>query len=99
MPFIDDDEVIEALLTDRANPAFCISIRIWMANRCMDDFDALCGKDLIKSRDELRVPLMEQVAKGWRTFFESPTQLARLLRDPGGGWMLGTPCEMDTARA
>ena len=31
--------------------------------------------------------------------FKCPTQLARLLRDPGGSGMLGTPREVDTAHA
>ena len=48
MPLVDDDELIEAFLTDRANPAFRVSIGVWSANRWMDYFDVMGGKYLIK---------------------------------------------------
>ena len=62
MPIVDDDEKVEALLTDRPNPAFCISIGVRSANRCVDHFDVLRSKDAIKGGSELCVPIMEQVA-------------------------------------
>ena len=52
MPFVDDDEVVEALLTDGTHPAFCISIGVRSANWRMDHLDVLCSKDVIKGRDD-----------------------------------------------
>jgi len=59
MPFIDDDEVVEAFLTHGANPAFRVSIGVRSANRCTDHFHVSGSKDPIKSRGEFGVPIME----------------------------------------
>ncbi len=99
MPFIDDDEMVEALLTDGPNPTFRISIRIRSANRCVNHFDVLGLKDAIKRHSELCVPIMEYVAKSRCLVFNHPAQLARLMCDSVGGRMLGTACNVDTARA
>ena len=36
----EDDEVIQALLPETANPAFSKSIGVWCLQRCVDGFDA-----------------------------------------------------------
>lgn len=59
MPFVDNDEMVETLLTDGTNLAFCISIGVRSANRCVDHFDVLHSKNAIKRRSELCVPIME----------------------------------------
>ena len=59
MPFIDDDEMVETLLTDGPNPAFCISIGIWRTNWRMNHLDVLRDKNLVKDCGELGVSIME----------------------------------------
>ncbi len=59
MPFIDDNEVVEAFLTDGPNPTFRISIRIWSTNGRVNHFDVLCDKNVIEGCGELGVPIME----------------------------------------
>ena len=99
MPFVDDDQLVEALLTDGADPAFRVGIGIRRSNRRLDDFKVLCSKDLIKGPCELRVMIVEKVAKGWHSVFQRPRQLACLLRDPVGSRTLSTACDVNTARA
>ena len=69
MPFVDDDPVVEALLTGGAHPPFRVSIGVWGANWCVDHFDVLRSKDLIEDSGELGITTMKQIAKGWRLLF------------------------------
>lgn len=59
----------------------------------------LTSKDFIKGGDELRVPIMQQVAKGWRAIFKRSAKLARLLCHLGGSRMLSIARKVDTACA
>ncbi len=59
MPFIDDDQLVEAFLTDSANPAFGVGIGIWSTNGRVNHFDVLCDKNVIEGGSELGVPIME----------------------------------------
>ena len=58
---------------------------------------SLAAEDLVEGAAELRVAIVDQQA--WRrgSAGERPRQLARLLRDPGVAWMLGTARYVDPA--
>ena len=44
MPFVEDEQLVEALPADGAYPAFRVGIGVRSANRGMDHFDVLrCG--------------------------------------------------------
>ena len=99
MSFVDNDHVIEALLRDGVYPLFRVSIGAIGANRCADQFDVLCSKDVIEGGGELGIPVMEEKPKGSRLVFKRPTKLTHLLVDPAGGWMFRTTGNVDTTRA
>ena len=99
MPVVDDDQLVKTLLTGGTHPAFRPGIGVRSTNRCMDHFDVLRSKSLIKGRRKLGIPIMEEVAKGWCSVFKRPTKLARLLCDLAGRWMLSATSDVDAARA
>ena len=59
MPFVDDDQLVEALLTGGTHPAFCVGISVRGTNGRMDHFDVLRCKDLIEGGGELGIPIVE----------------------------------------
>lgn len=97
MTFVQDEEVVETLLTNRTHPAFSKRIGIRSSNGDADDFDLLCSKHLIEGSRNFGIVIMKEIANCWLSVFECPAELAGLLRDPSGGGMFGTIDEMDAA--
>jgi hypothetical protein len=61
-----------------------------------DYFDVLCSKALTEGGGELRIPIIEAMAIGWRWVFNHPAKLARLLGNSAGGWMLNAASDVDS---
>ncbi len=97
MTFVQDEEVVETLLTNRTHPAFGKRIGIRGSDGGTDDFDLLCSKHLIEGSRKFGIVIMKEIANRWLSVFECPAELAGLLRDPSGGGMCGTTDHMDAA--
>src|SRR3712207_4107608 len=58
----DDEQVVEALLARRPDPPLSDRVRVGRTIGRADDRHPLAPKDGVEGRDELAVPVMEQVA-------------------------------------
>ena len=65
-----NQEPIETVAADRADPALSESVRVRRAKRCADDLDALALEDLVEGATELAVTVMDQEANRGRAFRE-----------------------------
>jgi hypothetical protein len=97
--FAHDQEVVETCFSDGADPALRIGVRAGCAVRRADDFEPLGGEHAIEGRWELRIPIVDEVAAGAAGVLQRPSEIARLLRHPGGGQVGGAASEMDPAGA
>jgi hypothetical protein len=97
MPSVKDQEPVEALCADSADEAFGGRVRFRRAHRRLDDADAFAGEDRVEVAGELAVAVADQEAKRCRLFLERPGELARLLGDPGSGWVRGAAGQVDAA--
>jgi hypothetical protein len=57
---VADQEPVQALDPDRADPPFGVGIRLRRPHRCADHFDALGGEDVIERGGELGVAVTDQ---------------------------------------
>ncbi|HVD89434.1 MAG TPA: hypothetical protein VNB91_11120 [Jatrophihabitantaceae bacterium] len=58
----DDQDPVEAVAPDRADPALGERVRLRGPERCADDLDALASEDLIEDLAELTVAIVDQEA-------------------------------------
>jgi len=56
----EDEDVIQALSSNRADPALGERVRPWGPDRRLEDSDVLGPEDLVEAPGELRVPIPEQ---------------------------------------
>ncbi len=98
MTFVDDEQVLETLLTNRTHPPFGKRIGIRGSNGSTDDFVLLCSKYLIEGGRKFRIVIVEEIANHWFSLFEFPAQLPGLLGHPSVGEMRGTTGELDASR-
>jgi hypothetical protein len=63
MPAPDDQQPVQALGTDRADPALRIGIRIGRPHRRQQDLGAFCAEHVVEAAAELRIPVAEQEAQ------------------------------------
>jgi hypothetical protein len=48
LPFANDEQPVQALLTDRAHPALSVSVGVGRLDRCLDHPDTVGPEDLIE---------------------------------------------------
>ena len=83
---VDDERVVQALLPDRADDPLRDGVRVRCPGRRLDDRDPFGRAEGVEARREFPVPVADEEAQGLvPTVLESPAELARLLRHPGGG--------------
>src|SRR5262249_36483220 len=98
MPLAQNEQVIQAFVTNRANPALRYRVRLWSLEWREHDFDALGDEDAVKCSRELGVVVVDQEPHlRWRVG-EVPHQLACLLGHPGTVGCWGTPRHMHPSR-
>jgi hypothetical protein len=85
MTAADDQEMVEALAADGANPALGMRIRIRCSHRRPDNLAAAGAKDLVEPTSELRVAVMDQEPEPL-LLTEVDHEIARLLRCPVTVW-------------
>jgi len=76
LPFAEDEQPVQALLTDRAHPALSVGVCVGRLDRCLDHPDALGAEDLIEGRGVLGVPIVEQEADGVVTVIQLHDEVA-----------------------
>src|SRR5260221_14293020 len=99
MPLAQNEQVIQTLLADRANPALRHRVRLRRLERREHDVDTLGYEDVVKCRRELGVVVVNQEPPLRRLVREVPNQLACLLAHPDTVWPWGTTCQMYPTRA
>jgi hypothetical protein len=57
---VEDQEPIEALTADGADPPLRVRVRLGCAHRCSDDPDRFGAEDLVEGGSELAVAVMDQ---------------------------------------
>jgi hypothetical protein len=83
MTAVEDQQPIEAFGADGAHEAFGDRVRLRGSHRCADDLDSLAVEDVVEIACELAVSVPDQEANRRRALGKSPSELARLLSDPG----------------
>jgi hypothetical protein len=83
MPAPDDQQPVQALGTDRADPALRMGVGIRRLHRCQQHLGAFCAEHLVEGTAELRIPVAEQEAHPSPAFLQRQQQVAGLLGDPG----------------
>jgi hypothetical protein len=94
MSLSKNQDLVQALLARRADPAFRERIRIWRLDRRADDRDTLRSEYGIEGRRKLGVPVVEQEADGHCSVLDLPTETTRVLRHPRRRWTSCTSREM-----
>ena len=78
----EDQEVVQAVFSDGANPAFGKRVRPWGADRRLDGLDADRGEYSVERRGELGVPVADEEAETTTGIFESAGEVAGDLGHP-----------------
>lgn len=95
--FVENQQMVETLVAQRADPAFGNRVGLRSAIGCQDDFDTFRAKDGVKRRGELGVPVVYEEAHGFDagvSILEVPGQLTDLLGHPGLTGVCRTAGEM-----
>jgi hypothetical protein len=89
---IDDQDPVEALATDGADPALGVRVRVRSSDRRPDDLHTLGAEDLIEGAAELAVAVVKEKTEGLPSVGEKHLQVARLLatQRPSGLLVLAT---------
>jgi hypothetical protein len=84
-----DQQPVQALGPDGANPPLCVGVRRGCLYRCQDDLGALGADYVVEAAAELRVAVTQQEAHASSLLLQCEQQVAGLLGDPaarrGGG--------------
>ena len=89
VPAVDDQEPVEALAADGADPPFDEGVRARRPYRCADRPDALGAEHLVEGGGELAVAVVDQEPDRLRPFDERLDDVPRLLGRPLTGRVRG----------
>jgi hypothetical protein len=70
LPAAADQEPVEAVASDGADPAFGERVRLWRPEWRADDLDAFASEDLVEDIAELAVTVVDQEPGRCRSFGE-----------------------------
>ena len=82
MRLIQNEQLVETFLTNRAHPAFSIRVRARRSNWCTDNLDPLRRKDGIKGSVVLTIVIPNEMSKSLLLCLQVPDELAHLLGYP-----------------
>jgi hypothetical protein len=68
----DDQEPVETLGADRADPALRMGVRVGCLYRCQEHLRALGAEHIVEAAGELRVAVVEEIADPASSFAEHP---------------------------
>ncbi len=95
MTLIEDDDAIQALLSDSADPPFCMGIQVGRPHRQLDPLGAAGAEQSLPMSCELAVPVVQQMTG---QLLVHNAEIAELLSDPDTIRVLGDIPEDDPAR-
>src|SRR5213080_1507252 len=90
----DDQDPVEALAADGADPALGERVRLRRPEWCADDLDSVASEDLVEDAAELAVSVVNQEADRCQPCRERPGELASLLGCPGPARVRGAAGQM-----
>jgi hypothetical protein len=93
----EDEQAIEALASDAADPALGVGVRVRCLDRRADHGDPFALEDVIAAATELRVAIVDEETERLLKIIESHHQVARLLGDPAARWIRCAGDELDPA--
>ncbi len=93
----EDEQAVEALATDAADPALGMCVRVRCLDRRADHSHSLAREDLIEAAAELGVAIVDEEAERLLATIESHQQVARLLGDPSACRVRRARDELDPA--
>ena len=79
---VDDQDPVEALAPEGAEPALGLRVRVRGPDRRPDDLHAFAAEDLVEVAAEFAVAVVKQKPEGLLAVGQEHQQLPRLLRDP-----------------
>jgi hypothetical protein len=94
----NDQQPIQALGADGADPPFCVGVRCRRPHGRHQHLGTLRGEQVVEASTELRVPVAEQEAHLSSPLTQHQQQVAGLLGDPGTVRMGGHAGQMHTSR-
>jgi hypothetical protein len=95
----EDQQPVEALAADGADPALHVRVRIRRLHRRPDDLDLLARQERIEGERELRVAIVDQEPHLRVAVVELHQQVARLLEHPSGVRVAGAGEVLDAPAA
>ena len=93
----EDEQPVEALATDAADPALGVCVRVRRLHACADHGDPFALEDVVEAAAELGVAIVDQQAQRLLPNVDRHQQVARLLGCPGTGRVRGAGDELDPA--
>jgi hypothetical protein len=90
----EDQDPVEAVGAECANPALGEGVRIRRLNRCADHFDAFSAEDLVEGVVELRVAIVDEEPE-WLVVAKLNDEVACLLTGPASVWIGGAGDVLD----
>jgi hypothetical protein len=91
----EDQQPVETFGADSADEALGVRVCLRCADRCLDHRDAFAAEGLVEGAAELAVAVVDQEADPLEDACEA--EVARLLSDPGAGWVGRAASEVDAA--
>jgi hypothetical protein len=79
-----DQEPVEAVATNRADPALGVRVRVRRAKRCADDLDALALEDLVEGAAEPRSWIRNRIGLGRSASDQASWRACRVVQRPSG---------------
>ena len=93
----DDQQSVEALAADAADPPLHVSVRVRCPRRGADHFDVLGRQESVESARELRIAVVNQEPHLPFAVVEVHQQVTRLLQHPSGVRLAGAGDVFDPA--
>src|SRR5215211_511736 len=97
LPPAEDEQAVEALATDAADPALGVSVRVRSLDGRADHSHSFATEDVIETAAELGVAIVDQEAERLIAIIERHPQVACLLGDPGARRVGRAGDELDAA--
>jgi hypothetical protein len=97
LPAAEDEQPVEALAADAADPALGVGVRVRRLDGRADHRNSFALEDVIAPTAELGVAIVDQEAERLLAIIEGHQQVARLLGDPGASWGRRAGDEFDPA--
>ena len=93
----EDEQPVEALATDAADPTLGVCVRVRRLHGCADHGDPFALENMVEAAAELGVAIVDQHAQRLLPVVDRHQQVARLLGCPGAGRVGGAGDELDPA--